>query len=97
MVWKATLPLLAGCHQRFKTGRISRILHQQRVVGQQNRIEIETFQAASVEIGNLQSVAGDSQEARQTLLTRFNEGLQGAPRAKGSLPVLFIHQEMHLP
>ena len=86
-----------GCSiQSFKIGGIGWILHQHEVIGQQDGIEIEQLQAAQVDQRCTQGVAGNTDEAHQSLLPGFHGGFQRAFGSHGGLPLLLFDHRVQL-
>ena len=72
------------------------VLHWRENEGQQHGIELESLQAAQMDIRCGEAVTGNADETRQSLFAGLDQGLQGATRSKCYIPVTRIDEVVQL-
>ena len=82
IVCTATLRSLQVARSALEVGRVGLVLHGHVAVGQQHRVEGEALEAAQVHRGDREPVAGDADEAHESLVARLDGGAQRAVRRR---------------
>ena len=95
IVCRAT-PSVADRGERLEVRRVSFVLHLTEVVREQHGVEREALERAAVRRGDREPMPGDTDEADESLLTRFDRGLQRTTFAQRGLPLDDVGQVVQL-
>lgn len=88
--------VMAVLDQSVEVGSVYRVLHHRKVIGQEDRVEIETFEALHVHLRRPGAVAGDADEPDQALVTGLDRRPQRPLIAKCLFPLGLVHQVVEL-
>ena len=97
IVCTATLRCRARGDKSFEVLGVVLVLHCHVVVGQEHRVEIETFQRAPVRRSNLEPVPGYADEADEAFVPGGYGSLDCATRAQRYVPFDRVGEVVHLP